>query len=167
VICIQNRSFLGEGNCRNPEKTTDLPQVTDKLYHLLLCTSPWVGFERTTSMVIGTDCIGSCKSNYHTITATTFHERLHDMAWYQLLLGHQRRKIFFYYNSTGLYWSLWNSETNLYYLKFHWNKHHNKHHSSRTTSMVIGTDCIGSCKSNYHTITATTFPLPFINFVFT
>jgi hypothetical protein len=22
-------------------------------------------------MVIGTDCIGSCKSNYHTITATT------------------------------------------------------------------------------------------------
>jgi len=30
-----------------------------------------VGFELTTSMVIGTDCTGSCKSNYHTITATT------------------------------------------------------------------------------------------------
>jgi hypothetical protein len=28
-------------------------------------------FELTTSVVIGTDCIGSCKSNYHTITATT------------------------------------------------------------------------------------------------
>jgi hypothetical protein len=27
-----------------------------------------------------------------------------------------------------------------------------------TTSVVIGTDCIGSCKSNYHTITATTAP---------
>ena len=27
-------------------------------------------FELTTSMVIGTDCIGSCKFNYHTITTT-------------------------------------------------------------------------------------------------
>ena len=32
---------------------------------------PWSRFELTTSMVIGTDCIGSCKSNYHTIMATT------------------------------------------------------------------------------------------------
>jgi hypothetical protein len=31
----------------------------------------WVGFELTTLVVIGTDCIGSIKSNYHTITATT------------------------------------------------------------------------------------------------
>jgi hypothetical protein len=29
-----------------------------------------VGFELTTSVVIGTDCIGSYKSNYHTITTT-------------------------------------------------------------------------------------------------
>ena len=28
-------------------------------------------FELTTSVVIGIDCIGSCKSDYHTITATT------------------------------------------------------------------------------------------------
>jgi hypothetical protein len=28
------------------------------------------GIEPTISVVIGTDCIGSCKSNYHTITAT-------------------------------------------------------------------------------------------------
>ena len=27
-----------------------------------------------------------------------------------------------------------------------------------TTSVVIGTDCIGNCKSNYHTITVTTAP---------
>ena len=34
-------------------------------------TSPWTGFELTTLVVIGTDCTGSCKSNYHTITTTT------------------------------------------------------------------------------------------------
>jgi hypothetical protein len=31
-------------------------------------TSPWTGFDLTTLVVIGTDCIGSCKSNYHAIT---------------------------------------------------------------------------------------------------
>jgi hypothetical protein len=48
-----------------------LSQVTDKLYYLMLYTLPSSGFELTTSVVIGTDCIGSCKSNNHSITATT------------------------------------------------------------------------------------------------
>jgi hypothetical protein len=46
-------------------------QVSDKLYHIMLYTSPFLRFKPTTSVVICTDCIGCCKSNYHTITATT------------------------------------------------------------------------------------------------
>jgi hypothetical protein len=53
------------------KQTTDLPQVADKLYHIILYTSPWSRFKLTTSVVIGTDRKGSCKSNYYTITTTT------------------------------------------------------------------------------------------------
>ena len=51
----------------DPEKTTDLSQITDKLDHIMLYTSPWSRFQLTTSVVIDTDCIGTCKSNYHAI----------------------------------------------------------------------------------------------------
>jgi len=45
----------------DPQETTDMSQVTDKLYQIMLYTSPWSRFDFTTSVVIGTDCIGSCK----------------------------------------------------------------------------------------------------------
>jgi hypothetical protein len=57
-----------------PEKTTYLLQVPEKLFRKYVVSntpSPWAGFELTTLVVIGTDSIGSGKSNYHTITTTT------------------------------------------------------------------------------------------------
>jgi hypothetical protein len=53
-----------------PEKTT-MASHLPTLSHMKCCieyTSTWVGFYLTTLVMIGTDCIGSCKSNYHTIT---------------------------------------------------------------------------------------------------
>jgi hypothetical protein len=43
---------------------------TQTLSHNSDYTSPCTGFKFTTLMVIGTDCTGSCKSNYQTATMT-------------------------------------------------------------------------------------------------
>ena len=40
-----------------------------------------------------------------------------------------------------------------------------KQGSKLTTLVVIGTDCTGSCKSNYHTITVTTVPRVYMKFI--
>ena len=60
-------SFIGGGNRRKPltchKSLTNFYYIMLYRVHLAI-----VGWELTTLVVLGTDCIGSCKSNYHMIT---------------------------------------------------------------------------------------------------
>jgi hypothetical protein len=60
VSVISWRSVLLVEETGAPGETSDLSQVVDKLYHIMLYyTSPWSRFELTTSVVIGTGARGT------------------------------------------------------------------------------------------------------------
>jgi hypothetical protein len=64
-------SFIDGGNRstlrKAPTCRKSLTNLITKRY--IEYTSPWTGFDLTILVVIRTDCTGSCKSNYYTITA--------------------------------------------------------------------------------------------------
>jgi len=61
-------NFIGGGNWSTRRKP---PTCRNSLTNYITVHIALLGFELTTLVVIGTDCIGSYKSNYHTITITT------------------------------------------------------------------------------------------------
>ena len=68
ISVVTWRSVLFVEETEGPGENHRLVQVTDKFYQIMLYTSPWSRSELTISVVICTDCISSCKSNYHTNT---------------------------------------------------------------------------------------------------
>ena len=73
LLCSMAVAYYWQRKSENSEKTSDLPQVTDKLYHIVLyrVNLAWVGFELTMLVVLSTDCTGSYKPNYHMNMTTT------------------------------------------------------------------------------------------------
>ena len=65
-------SFIGGGN-RSTSGENHQPAVSHWhfiTYCFIEYSTPWTEFELTTLVVIDTNCIDSCKSNYNTITMT-------------------------------------------------------------------------------------------------
>jgi hypothetical protein len=76
VISWRSVLLMEETGVRYLEKTSDLPQVTDKLYHMMLYWAhlSWVGFELTTLVVIA----------QVVVNPTTIRSKHHGPSWFDL-----------------------------------------------------------------------------------
>ena len=75
-------SFTGGGIRRTWRKPpTCRKSVTNLSHNVVSNTHPRARFELTTLVVIGTDCIGSYISNYHSITTTTVPKKCNFSKW--------------------------------------------------------------------------------------
>ena len=72
ISVMSRRSVLLVEETGVPGENHRTAAIHWQIYHILLyrVDLDWPGFELTTLMVIDTDCIDSCKSNYHMITTT-------------------------------------------------------------------------------------------------
>jgi hypothetical protein len=90
ILLVEETGVLGE--------TTDLPQVIDKLMMLYLVHLGWTRLQLIALVVIGTDCMGICKTNYHTMTTTTTPHTPINSAAFFYLCGIRTVPTVWYYN---------------------------------------------------------------------
>ena len=116
VISRRSLCFFGVGN----RSTRRKPLICRKsLYHIMMCRVHHgsARFELMILVVIGTDCICSCKANYHTITTTTALDAIQTMYIFKLVYTTSFLNNLHRVNSRSNHWSnqclemFWEKET--------------------------------------------------------